>query len=195
MVVSRNEELLQRVRTMRLHGISRDVFDRYTSSAPKWYYEVVAPGFKYNMPDTAAALGIQQLRKVWKFLERRRAIAARYDAAFAGLPLRTPAVVRPTDIHSWHLYVLQLQLESLSIGRDRFIELMAELGIGCSVHFIPLHLQPYWRDRYRLTPESFPVAADVYRRAVSLPIYTRMTDADVERVVAAVRTIIERYTR
>jgi dTDP-4-amino-4,6-dideoxygalactose transaminase len=195
MVVSRNEQLLQRMRTMRLHGINRDVFDRYTSSAPKWYYEVVAPGFKYNMPDTAAALGIHQLRKAGRFLERRREIAARYDAGLRDLPLRTPVIARPDDVHSWHLYVIQLQLENLSIDRARFIELMAEEGIGCSVHFIPLHLQPYWRDRYELAPQSFPVASRVYERAVSLPIYTRMTDADVERAIRAVRTILERHRR
>jgi dTDP-4-amino-4,6-dideoxygalactose transaminase len=195
MIVSADPALLQRVRTMRLHGINRDVFDRYTSTAPKWYYEVVAPGYKYNMPDTAAALGIHQLRKAWRFLERRREIAQRYDRELAGLPLRTPHVARPQDVHSWHLYVLQLELDALTIGRDRFIELMAERGIGCSVHFIPLHLQPYWRDRYRLQPEDFPVASDVYRRAVSLPIYTRMTDDDVGRVIAAVRDIAGHYCR
>jgi dTDP-4-amino-4,6-dideoxygalactose transaminase len=195
MVVSANSALLQRVRTMRLHGINRDVFDRYTSTAPKWYYEVVAPGFKYNMPDTAAAIGIHQLRKAWRFLERRREIARRYDRELAGLPLRTPHVTRPDDVHSWHLYVLQLDLESLTIDRDRFIEAMAERGIGCSVHFIPLHLQPYWRDRYSLRPEHFPVASDVYRRAVSLPIYTRMTDDDVGRVIAAVRDVALRHSR
>ena len=195
MVVSGDEALLQRVRTMRLHGISRDVFDRYTSSAAQWYYEVVAPGCKYNMPDTAAALGIHQLKKAQRFLDRRRQIAAEYSAGLAGLPVRTPVVVRPGDVHSWHLYVLQLELESLAIDRARFIELMAEHGIGCSVHFIPLHLQPFWRDRYRLTPQSFPIALDVYARAVSLPIYTRMTDEDVARVIRTVRSILERFGR
>jgi dTDP-4-amino-4,6-dideoxygalactose transaminase len=195
MVVGRDPQILQRIRTMRLHGINRDVFDRYTSTAPKWYYEVVAPGFKYNMPDPAAAIGIHQLRKAKRFLARRSEIAARYTRELAGLPLRTPAVTRPDDIHSWHLYVLQLKVESLNIDRAKFIELMAELGIGCSVHFIPLHLQPYWRDRYRLSAESFPVATDVYSRAVSLPIYTRMTDDDVARVIAGVRTILERHAR
>jgi len=195
MVASRDAELLQRIRTMRLHGINRDVFDRYTSTAPKWYYEVVAPGFKYNMPDTAAALGIHQLRKAQRFFERRRAIAERYTRELSGLPLRTPFVARPDELHSWHLYVLQLELESLRIDRDRFIELMSEAGIGCSVHFIPLHLQPYWRDRYKLTPESFPVATSVYHRAVSLPIYTRMSDDDVGRVITAVRSILTRHAR
>lgn len=195
MVTGRDPQLLQRIRTMRLHGINRDVFDRYTSTAPKWYYEVIAPGFKYNMPDPAAALGIHQLRKARRFLERRTAIATRYTRELVGLPLQTPVVARPGDIHSWHLYVLQLQLEKLDIDRARFIELMAEHGIGCSVHFIPLHLQPYWRDRYGLNPESFPVATHVYSRAVSLPIYTRMTDQDVTRVVAAVRDVLERHSQ
>jgi dTDP-4-amino-4,6-dideoxygalactose transaminase len=195
MLVSRDSDLLKRARTMRLHGINRDVFDRYTSTAPKWYYEVVAPGYKYNMPDTAAALGIHQLRKAQRFLECRRAISERYTRELAGLPLATPFVARPDDVHSWHLYVLQLDLESLTIDRDTFIELMSQEGIGCSVHFIPLHLQPYWRDRYGLKPESFPVATDVYRRAVSLPIYTRMTHDDVTRVIAAVRTVCLRHSR
>jgi dTDP-4-amino-4,6-dideoxygalactose transaminase len=195
MVVSHDPDLLGRVRTMRLHGINRDVFDRYTSNSPKWYYEVVAPGFKYNMSDIAAAMGIHQLRKATKFLDRRRQIAGLYTRALVGLPLKTPRVRRPGDIHSWHLYVIQLELESLTIDRAKFIELMAEKGVGCSVHFIPLHLQPYWRDRYHLRPESFPVATDVYSRAVSLPIYTRMSDEDVERVVSAVRSISSRFSR
>lgn len=195
MVVSRDERLLQRVMQMRLHGIDRDVFDRYRSSAPRWYYEVIAPGFKYNMPDIAAALGVAQLKKAQRFVERRAAIARRYNETLVGLPLRTPVVVRPADIHSWHLYIIQLELEALTIDRARFIELMAEEGIGCSVHFIPLHLQPYWRDRYRLKPESFPIAYDVYKRAVSLPIYTRMMDADVDRVSSAVRSIATRFAR
>jgi dTDP-4-amino-4,6-dideoxygalactose transaminase len=140
-------------------------------------------------------LGIHQLKKAGRFLKQRKSIALRYEQALRDLPLRVPVSVRPDDIHSWHLYVIQLELESLAIDRNTFIELMAQEGIGCSVHFIPLHLQPYWRDRYDLAPDSYPVASDVYKRAVSLPIYTRMTDADVQRVVAAVRLILERHSR
>src|SRR5262249_20860532 len=151
--------------------IDRDVFSRYTSNAPKWYYEVVAPGFKYNMPDTAAALGLHQLRRAGRMRDRRQHIADTYDREFAGLPLRCPHRARPQDVHSWHLYVIQLVLEALSIDRDRFIELMSEAGVGCSVHFIPLHIQPYWRDRFGFQPESFPNAFRVFQRAVSLPIY------------------------
>ena len=190
MVVTDDDAWAGRIRTMRLHGISRDVFDRYTSSKPSWYYEVVAPGFKYNMPDLAAAIGIHQLRKAEDFQSRRKAIARQYDQGLAGLPLQPPVVVRPGDRHAWHLYVIQLELERLAIDRDRFIELMSEAGIGTSVHFIPLHLHPYWRDRYGFRPEDFPVAYDVYQRAVSLPIYPKMTNENVNRVIEAVRRIL-----
>lgn len=190
MVVTRDPAIAERVRTMRLHGISRDVFDRYSTRVPSWYYEVVAPGFKYNLPDIAAALGIHQLRKAARFQDRRQSIALRYMAAFAGLPLSLPPSAPPGDTHSWHLFVIQLDLERLTIDRDRFIELMAERGIGTSVHFIPLHIQPYWRDRYRTRPEDYPRAYHAYLRAVSLPIYTRMSDENVDEVIAAVRDIL-----
>jgi dTDP-4-amino-4,6-dideoxygalactose transaminase len=175
---------------MRLHGINRDIWDRYTATKPNWYYEVVAPGFKYNMSDIMAAIGIHQLRKVKRFQERRQAIAKRYTQAFSDLPLRTPVVRNPQDTHAWHLYVIQLALEKLSINRDEFIEKMAEKGIGTSVHFIPLHIHPYWRDRYGLKPEDFPVAHDCFLRAVSLPIYSKMTDGDVERIIKAVKDVL-----
>ena len=190
MVTTASEETARRIRVMRLHGISQDAWDRYTSTKPKWYYEVVAPGFKYNMPDIMAAIGIHQLAKVERFQKRREAIARVYEEAFRDLPLRTPFVARPADTHAWHLYVIQLELEKIKITRDEFIEKMAARGIGTSVHFIPLHLHPYWRDRYGFQPEDFPVALEGYRRAVSLPIYSRMTDAEVERVIEAVSEIL-----
>lgn len=190
MIVSRNKDLLARARTMRLHGINRDVFDRYQSKTPAWYYEVVAPGFKYNMPDIAAAMGVHQLRKAGQFRQRRAAIAAAYTAAFADLPLRTPVVVHADELHAWHLYVIQLDLQALRIGRDQVIELLAERGIGTSVHFIPLHLHPYWRDRYAFRPGDFPQALQAYERAISLPIYTRLTDDDVNRIIATVRDVL-----
>ena len=175
---------------MRLHGISRDVFDGYNTGKPNWHYQVVAPGFKYNMPDIAASIGIHQLKKVYKFQERRQWIAQQYSSAFVDLPLRSPYVSRPEDLHAWHLYMIQLELEKLTITRDRFIALMNEAGIGVSVHFIPLHIHPYWRDRYNLKPEDFPVSYDVYQRAVSLPIYPKMSDDDVGRVIEAVTDIL-----
>jgi dTDP-4-amino-4,6-dideoxygalactose transaminase len=186
MLVTRDRALAQRARTMRLHGISRDAFDRFTAKVPSWAYEIVAPGFKYNLTDIAAALGLQQLKRVRAFQQHRAAIAARYDAAFAGLPLVTPPGPREGDTHAWHLYVLRLGHDA-GVTRDRFIERLFALGIGVSVHYIPLHLHPYWRERYGLDAARFPHSQQAYERMLSLPIYTRMSEADVERVIAAVR--------
>lgn len=194
MVVTDDDALAARIKVMRLHGISRDVFDRYSSNKPSWFYEVIAPGFKYNMTDVAAALGVHQLRRADEFRSRRESIAKRYDAAFRDLPVDLPAVRRPADTHAWHLYVLRLRIGVLDITRDEFIVGLAETGIGTSVHFIPLHLQPYWRDRYALRPEDFPVASEQFRRIVSLPIYPAMTDGDVARVVQAVKGLLEAAT-
>lgn len=189
MLVTRNPAIAQRARVMRLHGINRDAFDRFTAKVPSWYYEVVAPGFKYNMTDIAASLGIHQLKKANIFQQKRAQIAALYDEALAGLPFIRPPHAAAGDVHSWHLYVTQLT-DDVGVSRDIFIERMFEQGIGCSVHYIPLHLQPYWRDTYKLTPEMFPVSQQVYERTVSLPLYTRMTEADVARVVAAVKVAL-----
>ena len=186
MVVTRDAALAERIRTMRLHGMSRDAFDRFTAKVPSWYYEVVAPGFKYNLTDIAAALGLHQLKRARAFQQRRAEVAAAYREALEGLPLVLPPEAPPGDLHAWHLYVVRLSDEA-SIGRDAFIERLFAHGIGCSVHYIPLHLQPYWRDRYRLRPEQFPHSQHAYERLVSLPIYTRMTRADVDRVAAAAR--------
>lgn len=191
MLVTHNPDIAQRCRVMRLHGISRDAFDRYTSTKPAWYYEIVAPGFKYNMTDLAASLGIHQLKKAWTFQQKRAEIAKRYDQELANLPLLLPPKPKDGDIHSWHLYVIRLD-DSAKISRNTFIEQMAAQGIGCSVHYIPLHLHPYWRDTYRLKPEDFPQALSTYERAVSLPIYTKMTEVDQERVIQGVREILIR---
>jgi dTDP-4-amino-4,6-dideoxygalactose transaminase len=189
MVVTRDAELAKRIRTMRLHGMSRDAFDRFTAKVPSWYYEIVAPGFKYNLTDIAAALGIHQLKRAREFQAKREALAARYDAGLEGLPVVTPPQPRPGDQHAWHLYVLRLA-DGAPIGRDALIERLFAAGIGCSVHYIPLHLQPYWRDRYALRAEAFPHSQHAFERMLSLPLYTRMTGADVDRVVAAVRAAL-----
>jgi dTDP-4-amino-4,6-dideoxygalactose transaminase len=185
MLVTRDAALANRARTMRLHGISRDAFGRFMAKAPSWYYEVIAPGFKYNLTDIAAALGIHQLRRVDEFQRRRADIARTYDDAFRDLPLILPGHADPGDRHSWHLYVIRLA-DEVELERDRFIERLYDLGIGCSVHYIPLHLQPYWRDEYQLEPGMFPVSQHAYERLVSLPIYSRMSAADVERVIDGV---------
>ncbi|MFN0097621.1 MAG: DegT/DnrJ/EryC1/StrS family aminotransferase [Gemmatimonadaceae bacterium] len=190
MLVTRNPALAARARTMRLHGINRDAFDRFTATVPSWYYEVVAPGFKYNLTDVAAAIGIHQLRKAEAFRARREAIAQAYQAAFASLPVRLPAAAPAGDLHAWHLYVLRLG--DVAISRDAFIDALYAAGIGCSVHYIPLHLQPYWRDTFALRAEMFPESQRAYERMVSLPIYTKMSDEDVAHVIATVRTTLGR---
>lgn len=189
MVVTSDPEIAARCRTMRLHGISRDAFDRYTSTKPSWYYEVVAPGFKYNMTDIAASLGIHQLKKAWQFQRRRTEMAASYDEALRDMPVQLPPHAPVGDTHAWHLYVLRLAPEA-PVKRDRFIELMSEKGIGTSVHFIPLHLHPYWRERYGLKPERFPASQRLFEQSVSLPLYTKMSAADQTRVTSAVREIL-----
>ena len=189
MVVTRHPELARRMSVMRLHGMSRDAFDRFTATVPSWYYEIVAPGFKYNLTDIAAALGLHQLKRLPGFQRRREQIAAQFDAGLRDLPVITPPRAAAGDTHAWHLYVLRLA-EVAPIKRDTLIERLFAAGIGCSVHYIPLHLQPYWRDRYRLTPDAFPHSQKVYERMLSLPLYTRMTDADVQRVIGAVRTAL-----
>ncbi len=187
MLVTRDADLAARAKVMRLHGINRDAFDRFTAKVPSWYYEIVAPGFKYNLTDIAASLGLHQLKRIDGFQVRREQIAARFDQALADLPLVLPP--RPTvagDLHAWHLYVVRLS-DAATISRDQFIESLFNDGIGVSVHYIPLHLHPYWKERYDLRPEQFPHSQKAYERMVSLPLYTRMTDADVERVITAVR--------
>ncbi|MGE0520989.1 MAG: DegT/DnrJ/EryC1/StrS family aminotransferase [Candidatus Binatia bacterium] len=185
MLVTRNPDIAKRTRVMRLHGISRDAFDRFTARKAAWAYEIVAPGFKYNLTDIAGALGIHQLRRAREFQQRRQAIAARYDKAFSCLPLVLPPKPAAGDTHAWHLYVIRLG-DGASVARDEFIERMFAHKVGVSVHYIPLHLHPYWRDTYRLQPEQFPVSQRVFERAISLPIYPGMSSGDVIAVIDAV---------
>ena len=189
MVVTRDAELAKRIQLMRLHGINRDAFDRFTANVPSWYYEVTAPGFKYNLTDIASAIGIHQLKRAGAFQQTRADIAARYDAAFADLPVITPPQPLPGDTHAWHLYVLRLA-DAAKLTRDELINGLYAAGIGCSVHYIPLHLQPYWRDRYALQPQQFSHSQRAYERMLSLPLYTRMSSAEVQRVIDAVRALL-----
>ncbi len=190
MITTANPDYAKHMQALRLHGISKDIFNRNASDVPAWHYDIIAPGFKYNMNDIAAALGIQQLLKINRFLQRRTEIAEQYTQALADLPVRVP-YQHPDSTHAWHLYVLQLKLEELKLDRNTFIDRMNAAGIGTSVHFIPLHLHTYWRERYNFKPTDFPVALDVYQRAVSLPIYPSMTDADVHRVIKQIKIILQ----
>lgn len=189
MVTTDDEDLARRVRVMRLHGIDRDVLDRYTRVGASWQYDVVAPGFKYNMTDVAAAMGLVQLGRAESMKQRRADIAARYDAAFAELPLQLPAQAGEGVEHAWHLYSVRLQ--DAPIDRDTFITRMQEQGVACSVHFIPLHHLKYWRERYDLRADDFPVATDAFTKVVSLPISSALTDDQVERVISAVHACLK----
>ncbi len=189
-----NPEFLERARLISLHGMSRDAWKRYDKGG-KWYYEVLYPGFKYNMTDIQAALGLWQLKKLPGFEERRRAVVALYDQAFAQEDALETPVERPEVEHAWHLYVLRLRLEALRIDRDQFIEELTNRNIGTSVHFIPIHLHPYYRDKYAFTPESYPIAFSNYRRMISLPLNVRLSDADVADVIEAVRDVVSEFRR
>ena len=189
MVVTRDAQIAQRCRTMRLHGIDRDAFDRYTSRNASWSYRVVAPGFKYNMTDIASSIGIHQLRKVDQFRRQREQLASRYDTLLKDLAIRLPAHAPTGDTHAWHLYTIRLNTDG-AVSRDEFIQKMSAAGIGTSVHFIPLYLHPYWRDTYDLAPEQFPVATRAFNGIVSLPLYSRMSDSDQDRVISTIRDIL-----
>lgn len=185
MIVTRDPELAARTKVMRLHGISRDAFDRYRSTVPAWHYEVVAPGYKYNLTDPAAAMGLVQLGRAREMRDARARIADRYDEAFACLPIDLPAAGPDREDHAWHLYVIRLR-DAGAGDRDRLIERLSDRGIGTSVHFIPLHLHPYWRDRTGVTPADLPVASREFDRCVSLPLFSSMTPDQIDRVIAAV---------
>ena len=189
MVITRDEALAARMRVMRLHGISRDAFDRFTSTKPAWHYEIVAPGFKYNMTDMASAVGRVQLQRLPAFLARRQQLAARYMRELSDLPLILPADAPPGEKHAWHMYVVRLS-DDARVTRDEVIQRLSDAGIGTSVHYLPLHRQPYWRDRYSLRAEDYPVADKAFERMISIPLYTTMTDDDQTRVIAELSAIL-----
>lgn len=192
LVATRNEDYARRMRIMRLHGIDRDAFGRFQSRAPAWQYQVVAPGFKYNMTDIAAAMGRVQLRRIDAFAARRVQLANIYRDALGDLPLILPAYAPGTDQHAWHIYAIRHREGSNRPDwRDRFIDGLAADGIGTSVHYIPLHRQPFWQERYGLVASDFPQAEEAFASLVSLPLYTAMTDADAMRVVASVRRHVD----
>ncbi len=186
MVVTRDPAVAARVRLMRIHGIRQDAFARYTATTPSWFYEVVAAGFKYNLTDIASAIGVQQLRKIDTFLARRQQLAANYNAALRELPLRLPsdAIAGSGSRHAWHLYVVRVD-PAAGIDRDALIAHLCEQGIGTSVHFIPLHRHPVWREFCQRADVEFPAAEASYASMLTLPLYTKMSDADQQRVVQA----------
>jgi dTDP-4-amino-4,6-dideoxygalactose transaminase len=194
MITTDDDEYAAKMRILTLHGISRDAWKRYSTEG-SWYYEVSVPGFKYNLTDLQSALGLHQLARLEAMTQRRTELAARYRAGLCNLPEIELPTVRSGIRHAWHLYVIRLRLEMLRIDRSEFIEHLKTEGIGTSVHFIPLHRQPYYRDRFGFQPSDFPVADAAYQRLISLPLYTRMTESDVDDVIEAVRRVVRRNRR
>jgi dTDP-4-amino-4,6-dideoxygalactose transaminase len=190
MLTTDDDQLAERVRLLSLHGLSRGAWNRYTAGG-SWAYQVLAPGFNYVMTDIQAAIGIHQLRRLDEFQARRTHLAGLYNELLADVPEVVRPPVRDDDlVHPWHLYPVRLAAGRLAIGRDAFIDELRGRGIGTSVHFIPLHLHPYFRETLGVGPGDFPVAERVFEGLISLPLYPRMQDADVERVVAACRDVI-----
>ncbi len=194
MLVTNDDDMADRARIMSLHGISRDAWKRFTAEG-SWYYEIHHAGYKYNLTDMASALGLVQLGRYEELWLRRQTCAQRYNALFADLSeIQTPPV-HPGVQHAWHLYFIQLNLEKLKIDRNRFIDELKARQIGTSVHYTPLHMHPYYRDQFGYQKEDLPVARDVYERIISLPLYPRMTDADLARVSQAVHEIVAEHRR
>ena len=184
-------EMMDRARVWALHGMDRDAWKRYGSQG-SWFYEVVCPGYKYNMTDLQAAIGLRQLRKLPSFHARRREIVAQYNAAFSeSAEVQIPAERTEVD-HAWHLYALRLNLHRLGFTRDDFMAQLRSRNIGSSVHFIPIHLHRYYREKYGYRPDDFPVALAEYQRMLSLPLSPRMTEDDVQDVIGAVTGILQR---
>lgn len=194
MITTNNGEWAARMRMMSLHGLSRDAWNRYSAQG-SWYYEILSPGFKYNLTDIAAALGLAQLKKCERFWKGRERYAALYQEGFQGVPEIFCPTSAPHVQHAWHLYVIQLNLELLKVGRDEFIRQLQEAGVGCSVHFIPLHLHPYHRDMGGYRPEDLPVSSKVFKRIVSLPLYSKMSEGEINRVIDTVRDLVGRNRR
>jgi perosamine synthetase len=194
MVTTNDDLLAERIALMRLHGISRDAWKRYTAEGT-WRYEITEAGYKYNLTDPQAALGLVQLSKCEQMWRRRVEIAKKYDKALSSLDAyRTPMVAEDVQ-NAWHLYVILVQSSALRIHRDRVIEELRQRGIGTSVHFIPLHLHPYYQRMWGYRPGEFPVAEDYFDRCISLPIYPSLTDEDLHRVIEALHDIADGFRR
>jgi len=190
MLTTNDESVAERARIMRLHGINRDIWDRYTSADYSWEYDVIAPGYKYNMPDIAAAIGIAQLERADLLRQERERCASFYLENLSDVdPLDLPRIRETMADHAWHLFPVVLN-ERSRVARNRFIELMTEKGIGTSVHYKPLHRMTYYKERYQLRPEDFPNAERIWRGCVSLPIYPTLKNDELEYICESIRKIL-----
>jgi dTDP-4-amino-4,6-dideoxygalactose transaminase len=182
-------QLIDRARILSLHGMSRNAWNRYGVGG-SWFYDVVSPGFKCNMTDIQAALGLVQLARLDTFQRRRSEIFARYNAAFESVEQLQIPTTRPDVSHAWHLYVLRLQDGALPAGRDALIAALKDRGICTSVHFIPVHMHTFYREKYGYRAEDFPIAFDNFQRMLSLPLSPALNDEDVARVIDGVLGVV-----
>ena len=190
-ITTDSARLAQRMREFRNHGITADHHQREAKGS--WFYEMVDLGYNYRLTDFQCALGISQLDKLPGWISRRQELARKYDEAFAGMPAVTPLGVRPEVSHAYHLYVIQLNLALLKTGRDSIFRTLREEGIGVNVHYIPVHLHPYYRERFGTSPGQCPVAESSYERLITLPLFPRMSYPDVEKVITTLQHILEMY--
>ncbi|HCE45591.1 MAG TPA: UDP-4-amino-4,6-dideoxy-N-acetyl-beta-L-altrosamine transaminase [Lentisphaeria bacterium] len=189
MATTENEKWADRMRIMSLHGISKDAWKRFTKSGT-WYYEIVAPGYKYNLTDIGSSLGIHQLKKADKFMAERKRLAEMYGKALKGIPGIILPKEKPDTKHSWHLYVIRIDSAITGIHRNEAYNMMKEAGIGCSVHYIPLHMHPYYREKYGLKNGDFPVAEKLFDQCLSLPIFPGLKKSEFDRICTALKKIL-----
>lgn len=194
-VTTRDDKLAERMKLLRFHGVNKDSQSRYAKAAsPR--YEVLQPGWKYNMLDLQAAIGVEQMKKLERFNGVRAEMAARYDEAFASVPeVKAPAVPAYRHVHAWHLYIIQVDLAALTIDRDAFMAEMGKLGIGVGLHFTPAHLHRFYREKYGAKLGDLPVTEAAGERIISLPLYPLLTAAQQDRVIAAVKTVVKEHRR
>lgn len=189
MACTNDEALADRMRIMALHGISKDAWKRFTAEG-SWYYEIVAPGFKYNMTDVAGALGIHQLKRADAFQKERERVARSYSHRLKGMDALVLPNEKENRVHSWHLYAIRLRLDRITLDRAQVIQELKKAGIGTSVHWMPLHMHPYYQTTYGFRPQDFPVSARLFEELISLPIYPGLSDGEVDRVCDTLCTII-----
>ncbi len=194
MLCTSDAEIAERTRLMRMHGMNKDAWKRYTDAC-SWYYEVVAPGYKYNFTDVQASLGLAQLRKVEWMKDERVKIAARYDEVFLNNEFIKPIVIKSDRETAYHLYPIRIEHEKLTITRNRFIEEMKDRGVGVGVHFMPVHQHDYYRDTFKLNSNNFPVAEDAFPRLISIPLYPGLTETEVQKVIDVIFDIVKTFKK
>ncbi len=191
MVITDDKDIADRIRLMSLHGMNNDAWKRYSGSG-SWYYEIVAPGYKYNLTDIASALGFRQLERVEELYQQRKRVADQFNFGFAEVPeIITPVADDELHQHAWHLYSIRLDLEKLTIDRAEFINKMVTREVQCSVHWQPLHMMPFYREKFGYKPELFPVSNSIWPQLVSLPIFPSMKDDEINYVIESVIKIVE----